>query len=485
MMKFLIFLLFFSLGNLRAQVAPVATNDIELEDVKSETKVEFTPENQGVGLSLTNAIEQGLRLNFQERIRSYTRESLELYWDKTFYSFWFPSPNLFLSNQDQNLHRISPNTSNGQQFGTTTKSGQASIGMNLGDFTVFNWGRDYLLYKNAEYSFTRGKQVLDEQRRKLKFNVIRGYFNLVRLKQIQKIKREQLRHTSFIYRLAKERVLQRKISKQDYYQARGEFLRSQTEYQQAQFDVTNEQQNLANLLGENLQTAFNPEEVLQFKAMNVPLKDAIDYSLTQSPTYRTAKLEFDNSERFYEHTLRDNLPLPKITTQLGTYSFNNNREGGNTTYQTYPGNSNVELVASINMTWDLWGGDGLFNSRRNKHAYIDKKIAEINYFNARRELEVKMRMSYNQIKFLENQIQISSVQLDNANKNFDVILDNFVAGSSTFADLKNAINTLVNSGINVENSKYEHLNLKLELSDNMGLEDFPGERFENLALGQK
>jgi outer membrane protein TolC len=219
--------------------------------------------------------------------------------------------------------------------------------------------------------------------------------------------------------------------------------------------------------------------------MNVPLKDAIDYSLTQSPTYRTAKLEFDNSERFYEHTLRDNLPLPKITTQLGTYSFNNNREGGNTTYQTYPGNSNVELVASINMTWDLWGGDGLFNSRRNKHAYIDKKIAEINYFNARRELEVKMRMSYNQIKFLENQIQISSVQLDNANKNFDVILDNFVAGSSTFADLKNAINTLVNSGINVENSKYEHLNLKLELSDNMGLEDFPGERFENLALGQK
>lgn len=480
-MKCLLFFLLLITAKVWAQPITDASTDAELEDVKSETKVEYAPENQGVALSLTNAIEQGLRLNYQERMRNYTRESLELYWDSTFYSFWFPAPKLFVSNQDQNLKRISPGTSNGQQFGTTTKTGRAAFGLDLGEYTVFNWGKDYLLYKSAEYTFDRGKQILDEQKRKLKFNVIRGYFNLVRLKQIQKIKREQLRHTSFIYRLAKERVLQRKISKQDYYQARGEFLRSQTEYQQAQYDVTNEQQNLANLLGENLQTAFNPEEQLQFKAMNVPLKDAVDFALSQSPTYRTAKLELDNAERFYQHQLRDNMPLPKITTELGTYSYNNNREGGSTTYQTYPGNSNVELVASINMSWDLWGGDGFFNSRKNKHAYIDKKIAEINYFNARRELEVKMRMSYNQIKFLENQIQISSVQLDNANKNFDVILDNFVAGTSSFADLKNAINTLVSSGMNVENTKYDHLNLKLDLSDNMGLEDFPGERFENLA----
>ena len=213
----------------------------------------------------------------------------------------------------------------------------------------------------------------------------------------------------------------------------------------------------------------------------MPLQDAIEYAVSQSPSYRNAKLALENTERFYEKTLRDNLPLPEISMNFGTYSYNMGREGSSTTYQTLPNNSNVELVATINMTWDIVGGNGLFNNRRNKRSYIDKKIAEINYFNARRELELKMRMSYQSIKFLENQIQISSVQLDNAHKNFDVILDNYVAGNNSFADLKNAIKTLVDSGVNVENSKYTHLTMKLDLSDNMGLEDFPGERFDDLA----
>ncbi len=478
MMKLLLLSALISMPSLYAQTAPEID---DLEDVKSETKADYVPDNQGIGLTLTGAIEQGLRLNPQERIRNYNRETLELNWDSAFYTFWFPNPSLTMTNENQRLKRISPGTSNGQQLNQTTKSPNATFGLELNEYTLYNWGRDYLLYKNTENLYNRGKQVLDEQRRKLKFNVIRGYFNLARLKQLQKIKKEQLRHTSFIYRLAKERVLQRKISKQDYYQARGEFLRSQTEYQQAQYEVSSEQQNLANLLGENLQTAYNPSEVLVYKPMNVPLKDAIDYAVSQSPLYRTAKVELDNSERFYEKTLRDNLPLPKLSMNLGSYSYNMNREGGSTTYETYPGNTNVELIATINMSWDLWGGDGFFNSRRNKRAYIDKKIAEINYLNAKRELEVKLRMNYNQIKYLENQIQISNVQLDNANKNFDVILDNFVAGNSTFADLKNAINTLVFAGLNVENSKYDHLILKLDLADNMGLEDFPGDRFENLA----
>lgn len=475
LVSFTFFILFASFSSSFAQ------DSVADEDLKIDPKPEYAPDNQGKSITLQGVMEQGLRMNPQERIRAYNRETLELNWDTSFYNFWFPSPQLVFTNEDQSLKRISPGTSNGQQLSSITKSPHATMGVDLGEYNIFNWGRDYLFYKNVETSYKRNVQILSEQRRKLKFNLIKSYFNLSRLKQLQKIKKEQLRHTSFIYRLAKERVLQKKISKQDYYQARGEFLRAQTEYQQAQYDVVSEQQALANYIGEQLQTSYIPEEVLVYKPLSVPLNDAIEYSLSQSPQYRQSKVEYENAERFYEKTLRDNLPLPKITTNLGSYSRNINKEGATTTYETYPGNTNVEVVATINMTWDLWGGDGLFNSRKNKRAYVDKKITEIQYFNARRELELKMRQSYNQIKFLENQIQISNVQLDNANKNFDVILDNFVAGSSSFADLKNAIKTLVDSGVNVENSKYDHLNLKLDLADTMGLEDFPGERFESLA----
>lgn len=482
MIKMLVYAFLFSTIVFAQDDAGLTGKEISLtEDLPTESKIEYSPDKEAITISLTTVMEQGLRLNPQERIRSYNRETLELNWDQTFYNFWFPNMQMTLTNEDQSLKRVSSRQSNGQNLSTVTKSPQATLGFDFGSYDIFNWGRDYLLYQNDQNTYKRGVQVLSEQRRKLKFNLIKQYFNVVRFRQLQKIKKEQLRHTSFVYRLAKEKVLLKKISKQDYYQARAEFLRSQTEYQEAQFDVITGHQDMANLLGDSLMTAYKPEETLEFKPIAVPMQDAIEYALSQSPSYRNAKLALDNSERFYEKTLRDNLPLPKISMNLGTYSHTMGREGGMTSYETLPGNSNVELVATVNMTWDLVGGNGLFNNRRNKRSYIDKKIAEINYFNSRRELELKMRMAYQSIKFLENQIQISTVQLDNAHKNFDVILDNYVAGNNNFADLKNAIKTLVDSGVNVENSKYNHLTMKLDLSDSMGLEDFPGERFDDLA----
>lgn len=459
------------------------SDDINLIDPNTvNQKPEYTPENNAVSINLMETIEKGLRLNPDQRIRGYERELFELNWDQTFYNFWLPSPQIVMTNSDQKLTRVASKTSNGQNLSTLNKSPNYTFGFDMGEYTLFNWGRDYLQYQNNQQSYKRNLQRLNEQKRRLKFNIIRQYFNLVRIRQILKIKKEQLRHTSFIYRLAKEKVVLKKITKQDYYQARGEFLRAQTEYQEAQYNLVTEQEKLANFLGDSLQTAYSPQEQLLFKPLAVSLADAIDNSLKQSPNFKDVSLGLENAERSYEKALRDNMPLPKLSVNFGTYSYNYTKEGPRSTYETNPGNSNVELVATVNMTWDLWGGEGLFNSRRNKRFYIDKKIAEIEYFNVRRELELKMRMSYQQVKFIESQIQISTVQLDNAHKNFDVILDNYTAGQNSFADLKNAIKGLVDSGINVENSKYEHMDLKLSLCEQMGLDDFPGERFEDLVI---
>ena len=133
------------------------------------------------------------------------------------------------------------------------------------------------------------------------------------------------------------------------------------------------------------------------------------------------------------------------------------------------------------MRWTLLGEGGFFNSRQNQQTYLSKRIAEINFFNTRRELEVKVRTIYKTVRYLEEKVEIAQFQSKNAQSNYDSALDNYIGGRTTYPDIKLAIDNLVNSHVNSENVKYDHLIKKLELADFMGLEDFPGENFESLA----
>ena len=97
-------------------------------------------------------------------------------------------------------------------------------------------------------------------------------------------------------------------------------------------------------------------------------------------------------------------------------------------------------------------------------------------------MEVKVRTIFKTLRFLEQKVEISSFQHKNAQSNYDVVLDNYVSGVATYPDIKIALDNLVDSHINTQEVKFEHLLRKIELADLMGLEDFPGENFESLAV---
>ncbi|MBA2404244.1 MAG: TolC family protein, partial [Bdellovibrionales bacterium] len=222
-------------------------------------------------------------------------------------------------------------------------------------------------------------------------------------------------------------------------------------------------------------------EQLKYVSINTSMNEALKSAQESSQPYRDAKVAYDVASRTYEKTLKDNLPLPKFGFNLGTYRTGFDPSGTTWNFETTDGNRNVELVASINMRWTLLGEGGFFNSRENQQTYLSKRITEINFFNTRRELEVKVRTIYKTVRFLEQKVEIAQFQHKNAQSNYDSALDNYIGGRTTYADIKLAIDNLVNSHINTENVKYEHLVKKLELADFMGLEDFPGENFESLA----
>jgi len=405
---------------------------------------------------------------------------IELLKTDVFQKFWYPTVGLELQSSNHRIDRLRQSSLSTPSMGAQ-QAPTGSLGLVIDEYTIFNWGRDYLQFQNEKQTLNRRNQQIAEAHRRLKFSLINQYFNLIRVKEILKIKQEQLRQTSFIHRLSREKLQLRKIRPQEYYQTRSEYLRSQTEYQQAQFEVGLEEEKMANLLGDDYQSTYRSIEQLKFISLNASLNEALKYAQEQSQPFRDAKVAYDVASRSYEKTLKDNLPLPKFGINLGTYQTGFDPNGTTWNFQTTDNNRNVELVASINMRWTLLGEGGFFNTRQNQQTYLSKRIAEIQFYNTRRELEVKVRTIYKTIRFLEKKVEIAQFQHKNAQSNYDSALDNYIGNKTTYADIKLAIDNLVNSHINTENVKYDHLVKKLELSDVMGLEDFPGENFESVA----
>lgn len=441
---------------------------------------EKDPDKMGRSLDLRSVLEEGFRRNPFEQIRTQQREQIELLKTDVWQRFWLPTVSLELDTSNHRIDRFRESTQSTPAMGAQ-QAPTGSLGLVIDEYTLFNWGRDYLQYQNEKQTLNRASVALSEARRRLKFSLITQYFNMIRTKEVKRIRQEQLRQTSFIHRLAREKLQLRKIRAQEYYQTRSEYLRSQTEYQESLYDVGLQEEELANLLGDEWRGAYRTTEQLKYVSVNTSMEEALKAAEEQSVDFRNAKLQYDNASRTYEKTLKDNLPLPKFAFNLGTYRTGFDPEGTSWNYETTPGNRNIELVASIDMRWTLLGEGGFFNSRDNQQSFLNKRIAEINFFNTRRLLEVKVRTIYKTLRYLEQKVEIAQFQHKNAQSNYDSVLDNYTGGRATYSDIKLAIDNLVYSHINTENVKYEHLLKKLELADYMGLEDFPGENFEQLA----
>lgn len=431
-------------------------------------------------LQLNDVIEQGLRKNFDQNIRGQKDSLNEIEFQGVKSAFWLPELKINLTTANQRISTLHSSTTPPTTPNPTTPTG--SLGLSLGDYTVFNWGKDYALYLNKKSTFERNKQIFDESKRELKLNLIENYFNLITIKNIEKIRQDQLRQASFIYRLNKEKITVGKTSKQEYYLSRSEYLRAQSFYHESKLNSDVADENMSYLIADEIGTKYVLNETLDYRRIKIPLEESLKLGSVNNPTVLSDKTTLNNAERSYDVALKENMPLPKFSVNLGAYNKKFGATTNQTAYETYSGSGNVELVASINASWSLTGADGLFNSNKLAVSRIGKEIAF-------RELEKNkyftqsfIRQTYKNILSLQNQIVVLEARIPSLQKSFDAILENYLAGKTKFYDFHLSLDELTSTKILYEQIKLDHLKEKLTLAKLSGLEDFPGENFEHLAV---
>lgn len=482
-------------------VSPVVSEDdlLKPNKKKTEEKVKAKPTTESEiyiqeadkfklaetykNLFLNDVIEQGLRKNYDQNIRAQRNEVNELEWQGAKSAFWMPELKINLTTTPQRISTLHRSSRTPTTPTATTPTG--TLGLSLGDYTVFNWGKDYALYLNTKSVYERTRETFDESRRELKLDLISNYFTLMSMKNIEKIRQDQLRQASFVYRLNKEKITIGKTSKQDYYQARSEYLKAQNDYHDAKLQSDIADENMSYLIADDIGTKYIISEILDYRRIKISLEDTLKLAIQRNPTLLNGKTSLAVAEREYDVALKENMPLPKFSVNLGAYNKRFGPTTNRTVYETYGGSGNVELVASVNATWALTGEDGLFNSNKIALSRMSKEIAYRELDKNRHFTNSYVRQTYQNILSLQNQILILEARLPSLQKSFDTILENYLGGRTKYNDFHLALVELTDTKILFEQTRLNHLKEKLTLAKLAGLEDFPGENFEQLATRVK
>lgn len=432
-------------------------------------------------ISLKGVIEQGIRKNSQEKIRRYQEEIEDLNWKDTFYSYWYPNMKLTLESDLMELYKIS----NGSEFDGRTRNTSIvptnTIKFELGEYTLFNWGQEHLKFLNSKEKYGRKKESFKEKRRELKLQLIAEYFKLDKFINQRRAHEDQLRHSSFVYRLSREKARTNKISSAEFYKARIEYLRSQREYQASKVFVRNQEQVISSLTADDPKTNYETVDSIDFKKHRYPLQAAINKALSNNDHIEDLKAKMSIANRKQELARKESLPLPKIAVNLGTYTYGSYQDGAATSFETQENNTDVEVVATVSATWDILGGSGFFNHRDRERAVVERNMAHYEYYDFKRELELRIRSLYEKLEYYESLIKVGEVSSKNASKAFDSILESYIKGKSNFDDYRIALRESKESDVQYEEAKFNYLNLRLNLANLVGVDDFPGESFENIA----
>ena len=428
-------------------------------------------------LSLADAIEKGLRENYNEKDRTFRKMTLDYNWFDTKEDFYLPKISLNLDSSDQRISRLKRGSLDDPGNG---RGATGTLSLSVADYTVFNWGKDYLEYLNDKDIYTRSKKRLSESKRSLKFQIILKYFEVDYLKKVARIRKTQLRHASFVYRYSREKISLRKIGKQEYYQSRSEYLKAQEEHRSAALALKNAYEEIALLIADQPGTRYVLKNSLKFIPLTIPITDAQKYAKQYNPAVLNGQQSLVNAKRSYQRLKLENLPLPKFKVNLGAYTQTFGQTTNTTRYQNNNGN-HIDVVATLDATWSLTGTGGLFNSRNIVRGKINKEIS-INRLNqAKHQALTDVKIHIDKIKNYEKRVPIFETRQETNLKAFDLALDNYLERRTAYINFQDTLLEMTTSQIEYARLLYLHAFEKVNLAQVVGLDEFPGETFEQLA----
>ncbi len=184
--------------------------------------------------------------------------------------------------------------------------------------------------------------------------------------------------------------------------------------------------------------------------------EAVDTGINNHPTLKTAEADVESA--YAQHDTAKSPFYPRIDFELGT-TANHDIDGVEGT--------NKDVTAMFRLRYNLLNG-GKDTARRAETAHLINQASEIRN-NTRRQVEESVRLSWNALQTVNNQMGFFKQHVDSSERSRDAYQQQFSLGQRTLLDLLDSENEVFSARTSYVNAQYDQLFAMYRILNSMGL----------------
>jgi outer membrane protein TolC len=437
--------------------------------------LEKSPQNSTVTqeLKLADAIERGIKMNPDLLQQKLNLRSSELYYEDAKAQMYVPSVYFGISsNYVTKFGKVhGPTNYASTEYQNSTSQ---SVELALGQHTLYNFGKDKLVYDQANLDWTRAKELYEESKRSVKFQIIIAFWTLKSAIDKLESYERSVKIAQSILDLQKSRLPLGKSTEADVSSSLVDLMNVKNLRDTAESNVTGATLSLNVLLGDPSGTNYLIKEEISFLPIKVTEKVLYETYLEQSPDMKSARKDFLKAQMNLELSEKNRLPLPAIKFNGINLTYTPSYYTSSATLNPAGSNTNLNVSASIGFTLPLSGPGGLFGSRVIEGAEIQVSLANLALTNTvNRDLQTILQTVRNIRQYevtIENNRQLYSSSISV----LESVFKKFVTDKSVSRlEIRDALAGARDSEIGLSEAILSHLTNKTQLASFIGVDYLP------------
>lgn len=186
------------------------------------------------------------------------------------------------------------------------------------------------------------------------------------------------------------------------------------------------------------------------------VEEAIETAISNHPTLKTAEADVESAHA--QHDTAKSPFYPRLDFELGATS-NHDIDGVEGT--------NKDVTAMFRLRYNVYNG-GKDTARRKETAHLINQAAEIRN-NTRRQVEESIRLSWNELQTVNNQLDYYDQFVKASERSRDAYQQQFNLGQRTLLDLLDSENEVLEAKTSYINAEYDKMYAMYRILNGMGL----------------
>jgi outer membrane protein TolC len=437
----------------------------------------ITGVDEGEALTLSLAISRALVNNPDVRDQHMALRSAELYYEDAWDRMYLPSVALNANSSASKTLSHVPGKNTDTLGATKDEHGYpgSSVDLTLGSYTLFNFGRDKILLDQSKLDWNRTREAFEEFKRNIKFQVIIQFWTLKTTLDKLDASNRSVEVAQAIVDLQESRLPLGKASQNDISSSTIDLLNAKNQRDQNETLTKNTLWSFNILLGDSVGTKYRIEEDISFLPIKVTEQILFDTYLSESPNMKSARKDLTKSHLNLELQEKSLLPLPTIKVSGVTASYTNGYYGNKADlYTQNSGNTNIDVIGSVNLSLPILGPGGLMGHRIVEQAQIQMDQSELRLRNTANRDRGQVFQLVQNIRQFEVTVSNNRQSYKSSVSVLEDALASFSNGKTVSRlDIKDAINQARDSEIQLRDAILQHLSYKTQLAAFIGVDYLP------------